>query len=145
MVLEAVLNGARGITYYCFQDFDTPEDFYYHAKALVKLAPYQKLLKEGAPHSIQGSNPGLFYSAFQNQGKMLLLVGNYQGQANGVTTVALPFEEVQSVKDVSTGKEMPPGISLSLDVKSREFVLLEINGKPSEALPAGEQPSHASK
>ena len=36
MVLETILNGARGLTYYEFRDFD-PLDFYYHARALATL------------------------------------------------------------------------------------------------------------
>lgn len=48
MVLESILNGARGVTYYKFDDFD-PMDFYYHSKALASLAPFETLLQAGKP------------------------------------------------------------------------------------------------
>src|SRR5690606_29901962 len=46
MVLESILNGSRGVTYFFFGDFD-PMDYYYHSKAIKALQPYENLLNSG--------------------------------------------------------------------------------------------------
>src|SRR5690606_21578337 len=53
MILEAILKGARGVTYYWFGDFD-PMDLYYHTKAIGDLKPYEKLLQAGKPVEYKG-------------------------------------------------------------------------------------------
>ena len=49
MIYEALLNGSVGITYYAFRHFDTPLDFYYHAKALATIAPYEAFIVRALP------------------------------------------------------------------------------------------------
>lgn len=103
MVLEALLNGAGGVTYYCFGDFtDSPLDFYYHAKALAELRPYEDLIVEGDVLEPKGSNRELTYSAIQRGGELLLLVGNY-GNADPRTSYRIPFPAVSQVKDLRSG------------------------------------------
>ncbi|MFA6929471.1 MAG: discoidin domain-containing protein, partial [Lentisphaeria bacterium] len=66
MVLESLLNGADGITYYCYGDFtDSPLDFFYHARALSMLRPYENLIMDGKVLEPAGTNQELFYSAIQ--------------------------------------------------------------------------------
>jgi hypothetical protein len=88
MVLESILNGAHGVTYYWFGDFD-PMDFYYHSKALKTLAPFEKLLQTGKPIPYQGDNPNLHYTAFGSAAGVLLMVANYNSSSQ--TKVNLPL------------------------------------------------------
>jgi len=122
MVLEAILNGSRGITYYKFGDFD-PMDFYYHARALAMLAPFEKLLQSGKPVAYQGDNPDLHYTAFASHNEALLLVGNYGGSPNGNVNLTMPFKSLNSAQ--SNGKTLSiNGGTLSLNVPPGEHRLI---------------------
>jgi hypothetical protein len=125
MVLESILNGSRGLTYYWFGDFD-PMDFYYHAKALKTLAPFEKLLQNGQPISAQGDNPDLHYSAFGSASGVLLMAANYNSSAR--TKVHLPLVVKNAKKAVIVGGA-PLKISkngVALDVPPGEFRLVYI-------------------
>ncbi len=87
MVLEAILNGALGVTYYEYRDFD-PLHLLYHTQALSKLGRFPTLLEKGKPQPYEGSNPALHYTCFASEDEALILVGNY---ARATTTgVRLP-------------------------------------------------------
>ena len=131
MILETLLNGAGGFSYFCFHDFDSPLDFYYHAKALAALAPYQDLLKKGALTPLAGDNPDLLYTAYADGDRMLLLVGNYQNAPNGATTVQLPWNRIQSIKDINAGTTIAPRSPLVLTVPPGGWILLEITSEPN--------------
>jgi hypothetical protein len=122
MVLEALLNGARGVTYYKFEDFD-PLDFYYHSKALAELAPYQKLLQEGKPIAYKGDNPDLHYTAFASANEALVLVGNYNNSSK--TQANLPSLVKSASKVLLAGKQLATkNNAVSIDVPPGEFRLL---------------------
>ncbi len=124
MVLESILNGSRGITYYWFGDFD-PMDFYYHSKALKLLAPHEKLLQNGKPVSYKGSNPALHYTAFAAQNEALILVGNYGSSPNTKTRLPLPFAFAK--KAMLDGKKLPiKNGAIELSVPSGEFRLIAV-------------------
>ena len=128
IVLEALMNGAGGILNYAFNHFaDSPLDFYYHALAVMKLAPYEELLEKGEYPEIKGSNDKQFYSMVKNGSEMLLLVGNYY-KADPATTVELPYAKVQ-VKDLNSGKVFSSGKTLKLDVERGGFGLYYIQSK----------------
>ena len=129
MILESLLNGACGITYYCFRDFDTPMDFYYHAKALAHIAPFQGLLKNGKPVELEADNDTLFISGYRHAGAMLVLVGNYQNSPRTTTTVQLPFDTVTAVHDVRRNEQRPAALPLRVDVPPQEIVLLHVSGR----------------
>ncbi|MBN1673122.1 MAG: hypothetical protein JXR37_18900 [Kiritimatiellae bacterium] len=128
MILEALLNGACGITYYCYTDFDTALDFYYHAKALALLAPYENLLMDGARWEVKADNPGLYYSAWMRGGELLLLVGNYDRAPNGKTRIALPFARVLEAKELRAGAALPAAPTLELEVKPDDVALVYVKG-----------------
>jgi len=128
MILEALLNGACGITYYCYADFDTPLDFYYHAKALAEIAPYEDLIMDGEVLEPTGSNKQLTYSGIRKGGEMLLLIGNYQNTP-GSTTYSAPFATVTQIKDLRSGKVLPVENPIKLDVPKDGIMLLYIAGK----------------
>ncbi len=48
MILEALANGARGITYYYYRNFD-PAHFMYHADAVRIASPIEDIFADGAP------------------------------------------------------------------------------------------------
>lgn len=124
MVLEALLNGACGITYYCYEDFDTPLDFYYHAKALAEVAPYEDLIVDGQVLNPTGSNKDLTYSGVKKGSEMLLLIGNYQKVNNTSTTVELPLDSVSQIKDLRSGQLLKAEKTLSIEVPPGEIRLL---------------------
>ncbi len=124
MILESILNGARGITYYHYADFD-PLDYYYQAKALAALAPYQTLLQDGKPIPTKSDNPDLQTTCFASDIEALLLVGNYTGAANNKVNLQLPFANAK--KAVLDGKPLPiKNNAVALDVPAETFRLLHI-------------------
>lgn len=130
MVLEALLNGATGIGYYCFSDFDTPMDYYYHAKALAEVAPYQELLAGARCCEVDAGNPTLQTSGMWNEkDELLVLVANYQGSKSAKAVLALPFKTVTEVLDISGGKPLPNTASVELEIPAHGFRLLHVRGK----------------
>ena len=128
MILEAFLNGACGITYCHFWDFDTPMDFYYHAKALAEIAPYEDLIVEGDVLDITGTNKQLTYSAIRNKNEMLLLVGNYTKTKQTETRLVLPFKNCV-IKDLRENKLVEHDNPLILKVPSDDVRFLYIKSK----------------
>ena len=125
MILESFLNGAGGITYFKFADFDTPEDFYYHACALAKLRPYEDLIAAGKPVTVSAAPAGIKTSALQDKNEILLLIGNYDGLAPQVS-VTLPAAAAKAV-DAADGKTLPvKGKVLKVNVPAGKFKLLYI-------------------
>jgi hypothetical protein len=128
MILEALLNGACGITYYCYADFDTPMDFYHHAKALAEIAPYEDLIMDGEILEPTGTNKQLSYSGIRKGNEMLLLIGNYQN-APGDTSFTAPFTELSQIRDLLTGNALSAANPIKLDVPKEGIMLLYIAGK----------------
>ena len=128
IVLEALMNGSGGLLNYAFNHFaDSPLDFYYHALAVMKLAPYEELLAGGEYLEITGSNDKQFYSMVKKGNELLLLVGNYY-KADPATTVELPFAKAE-VKDLNTGKVFNSGKSLNLNITPGGFGLYYVKSK----------------
>lgn len=119
MVLESILNGSRGVTYFWFGDFD-PMDFYYHSKAIAELAPYENLLQNGKPIGYQSGNADLHYTAFADHNEALLLVENFSGTAN--TKVTLKSPVASATKVLLGGKKLPvKNNAVSIEVPPNEF------------------------
>lgn len=128
MIIEAFLNGVKGITYYSHFDFD-PEDYYYHAKALALLHPYQSLFLSGAPFSIETSNPHISISGFRNAEEALVMLGNYQSTRVASSNVEVPLDGDVVVYDVVTGTKIDPESLTELDVEGQGFRLLHFKKK----------------
>ncbi|MBT7302143.1 MAG: hypothetical protein HN849_21625 [Victivallales bacterium] len=128
MILESFLNGAMGITYYCYSDFDTPLDFYYHAKALATLAPYEDLLADGAPVPVTTDNDLMAVSAYRNGQEMLILVGNYARTPTTKIQITLPLNNPGKVLDLRTNADMKPTAQLVLNVMPGDFALVYVKG-----------------
>jgi hypothetical protein len=125
MVLETILNGARGLTYYAFSDFD-PMDFYYHARALAALAKFAPLLQTGKPIPCQGSNAALHYTCFASDSEALLLVGNYGKEPHGEATVPLPMKSFSQAALVDGAKLPINNAAISIHVPPGEFRLIHL-------------------
>jgi hypothetical protein len=139
VIYEQVLNEG-GIDFYNLSNFDTPLDFYYFAKALSTLAPYQPLLDRGRCRlNWKGTNSRLYYTAFSDGQSALLMIGNYTSLEQEETRIHLPVEEVASLVDLLDEEAQlePKYHTLSISVPPQGFRLLLVNGR--QALDKGEQ------
>jgi hypothetical protein len=131
LVLECFLNGAAGITYFQFVDFDSALDFQAHAQALAALAPHQELLRSGTACEVPVASKGVLSSAWWNEkDEMLLLLGNYDQRQDAWASVRLPFAEIESVTDARSGQALEAANPLSIRISGNGFTLLHIRGKP---------------
>jgi hypothetical protein len=126
MILEALLNGACGITYFFFYDFDNPMDYYYHAKALAEIAPFEDLIMDGEVLEPTGSNKELIYSGVKKGNELLLLIGNYRKVKDSGTTIELPLDSVSQIKDLRSGQMLKAEKTLKIDIPPGEFRLLHV-------------------
>ncbi|MBQ9771309.1 MAG: hypothetical protein IJW23_05730 [Lentisphaeria bacterium] len=122
MVLEALMNGACGVTYFGFTEFtDSPLDFYYHIKALAAVKDHEDLIMDGKVTDISGSNKDMLYSMLVNGDEALLLVGNYNNSAPE-TLVKLPFKP-SVIKDLRAGKTISAGQNFKFNVPRSDIRL----------------------
>ena len=116
-LLEAYMNGAYAIAYFVDRSFASPIDYYYMAKGLKLLAPYDEfLVKASMDEKFKGSDPNLTYTLRKDGKDALLLVGNYQKRKEASTFLPLPG--LTSAMDCMTGKKISfddKGINLHLD------------------------------
>ncbi len=125
MVLESFLNGSGGITYFNYRNFDTPEDYFYHARALSYLRKYEDLIVEGKMLSLKIEPVNAIYSALQSNKEILLLVGNYSKTTPKVK-ITLPGKAVE-ITDAVTNKSLKAsGNELTLDIPSGKYRLIYI-------------------
>jgi len=129
ILLECYLNGASGVAYFMFMDFD-PMDFYYHAYTINLLSPYEDLLADGKPVVARIDNDQITCSAWGNQKEALVLLANYSRTPHG--RVNLGFEQGQPVRvlDVKTDAEISPESLQAMDIKPDEHRLLHVQFQP---------------
>jgi hypothetical protein len=100
MILETLMNGAAGFTYFAFSNFNSPLEFYYHAKALAEIAPYQNILKDGKPFELKTDNKLITISGYKLGNELLVLAGNYTSPCKEKAMIALPPGKVLSAVDL---------------------------------------------
>ncbi len=123
MILESFLNGAGGITYFNYRNFDTPEDFFYHARALSILRPYEDLIAQGKQLILAAEPANALVSALQSGNEVLLIAGNYSKTTPRVK-IALPDKTSKAV-DAVTGKAVKiSGKTLTLDIPDGKYRLV---------------------
>jgi hypothetical protein len=128
IVLESLLNGSRGMEYYCFSDFNSPLYFYHHAQALALVAPYEQLLKHGDVRDASCDDTQVAVSAWGAQTEALVLVGNYRRTSPATATVTLPFARVTAIRNVRTGAQPAPARSIMVRVSDKEPALFYVQG-----------------
>lgn len=126
IALEALLNGAGGMTYYAYWDFDTPREYAALAKALRMIAPYEDLLMDG--ELVEIPVKGVDTSAIRKGNEMLLLVGNYRRPDMNVS-IRLPFKKVEAITDLRDGEKFKAADTIKLNVKRSSIRLLYVRGK----------------
>jgi len=111
-ILELAVNGAKGGTYYRFQDND-PMDYYYQAVALKALAPFEGLLKTGRALEVSAEKTSLACSAWGDDKETLLLFGNYRegGQDEKIVPV-VSGRTLAALTDAMTGETLPVGADI---------------------------------
>lgn len=124
MVLETVLNGAGGVTWYEYRDFDALH-FYHYARAMATLGRFGKLLNEGVPTAYEGDNPALTYTCFASKEEALILVGNYNRAPQTSTTLHSIFPDaVTSRVDIDHPlSHGVPGKTWKAEVPANQYVL----------------------
>ena len=125
MILESFLNGSGGITYFNYRNFDTPEDYFYHARALSYLRKYEDLIVKGKMLSLKIEPVNAIYSALQSNKEILLLAGNYSKTTPKVK-ITLPGKAAE-ITDAVTNKSLKAsGNELTLDIPSGKYRLIYI-------------------
>lgn len=121
-ILETVLNGAKGFTYYRFQDHD-PMDFYHQVIALRLLAPYEQLLKNGGRLALEESNENLAYTAWGDDREALILLGNYRENSDPQSTgIRIIDRDIIELQDVKTGESINITDTLRLEANEQRLL-----------------------
>ena len=124
MLLEALLNGACGITYFQYSDFDSPLYFYHQARALSFIRPYETLIAEGVVAPVEIDNAKLICSALKRGREMILLIANYSA-APPETTVRLPVPAAK-VRNLKTGRSSRAEHSFTAVAEKDSYALYHI-------------------
>lgn len=126
MILETLLNGAQGVTYYQYADFD-PLHLYYQTRALATLGKFPDLLQTGAPKdaSWKGDNPALSYTCFASDSEALILIGNYSRTSDNQTAIPPIFPHATTT-EIREGNILssPTANDAKIEVPPGEFILL---------------------
>ena len=119
--LEAVLNGSGGVLVFTFRSFESPLDYYYFARAVKQIAPFEDLLMEGSlDFDFSGSNKNLLYTKRDWKGKSLILIGNYEARNPVETTLPLKGK----VTDLISGKTFSANGSIHVKIPADDYLLL---------------------
>jgi len=100
-LLEAFFSGARGITYFQAEDFDTPEDFLAHAQAIAVVSRYEDYFTRGSADQevrVESGDASVIARALES--RLLVLLGSYRSRATEQVKVALgcrvPWRDVET-------------------------------------------------
>jgi len=132
MIYEAFLNGAAGITYYCFADFDSPIEYAAHAQALRTMAPFEPLLWQGTMQEPQCDNPALTVSAWGTGREMLILLANYARSDPQTANLRIAAGRIRHATNLRDGTSLTPdpGAEFAVTVPTGDAVLLHVRGNP---------------
>ena len=107
MVLEALANGSRGVTYYWYGHFDAAH-FKYHAEAVDIAAPVEDIFMDGQPLAgLECSHKQVKLCGMGLGGQLAVLVSNYDGLAPETqVTVRIPAAAGTPVWDLHSGRRI---------------------------------------
>jgi len=118
MILEALANGARGITYYYYGNFD-PLHFKYHAEAVDLVAPIEDIFVDGAPLTgLAADDDKVKVCGMALGDELAVLVSAYAGVKPGAKVkLTVPVKARSQVWDLHSRTkvaELAPGQPLEL-------------------------------
>ncbi len=130
-VLEAFFSGARGITYFQAEDFDTPEDFLAHAQAIAIVSRYEDFFTRGSlDPRVRITSGDASVTARVLGSRLLVLAGSYRSRATEHVAIAAPCSGPW--RDVETNLEHGAR-SLSVTLRpgeSRVFECAHVEAAP---------------
>ena len=146
MILEAFANGANGVTYYWYGNFDAAH-LKYHAEAIDLVAPIEDLFMDGKPLTgLKSGNDRIKVCGMGVGNEQAVLVSNYRGVPAGTAVaVTIPVTQRAPVWDMDSGKkiaEFTPGKPLALRLGARATQLLYIGSKYAAAVPRRQEATH---
>ena len=120
-LLESLMNGAGGVQYFYFEGFESPLDYFYHARSMKQLAPYENIIMHGSlDEKFKGSNPNLVYTSRTYGKQTLILVGNYAAISPAETVIPVNG----TVTDLVSGRRQVCSGKLTLKVPADDYILL---------------------
>ncbi len=139
LVLEALANGARGITYYSYRNFD-PLHFKYHAEAIDIVAPIEDIFVDGVPiEGLSCDSERIKVCGMVAGGEMAILVSNYEGVEPGTTvTVQAPIEGESQLWDLHSREKLgtvAPGGALQVTIDEIEAHLYYVGTAYADEIP----------
>ncbi len=141
MILEAFANGARGITYYAYGDFD-PLHFKYHAEAVDIVAPIEDIFFEGAPiEGITCDNPKVKVCGMRLGKEFAVLVSSDEGEAQGTRVrVSIPEGPAGELWDLHAKRkiaDLQAGDNVEITLDAAKAHLYYIGSTYANAIPGG--------
>ncbi len=139
MVLEALANGARGVTYYYYGNFD-PWHFKYHAEAIDIVAPVEDIFADGVPIvGLSCSDERIKVCGMALGGEMAILVSNYQGVPAGATvTLSVPLQAESELWDLHARRRLGtvrPGEGIEITIDDIDAHLYYVGNDYGAAIP----------
>jgi len=139
LVLEALANGAGGVTYYFYGNFD-PWHFEYHAEAIDIVAPIEDIFADGTPIAgLTCSDERIKVCGMALGGEMAILVSNYQGVPVGTTvTVSAPVQAESELWDLQARARLGtlrPGEAIEVAIDDIDAHLYYVGNDYGEAVP----------
>lgn len=139
MILEALANGARGVTYYWYGHFDAGH-FKYHAQATDLVAPVEDIFMDGKPLTgLKCNNDKIKLCGMGVGNEMAVLVSNYAGlRPDTIIKLTLPVKTRVPVWDLDAGQriaELRPGkTTMDLLLGDRRTQMLYVGSKYATAV-----------
>ncbi|MBM3498110.1 MAG: hypothetical protein FJX74_05510 [Armatimonadetes bacterium] len=139
IVLEALANGARGLTYFWYGHFDAGH-FKYHAQATDLVAPIEGIFMDGKPLTgLRCNNPKLRLCGMGLGSELAVLVSNYGGlRPDTIVELTLPVEARVPVWDLDAGKQIaelwPGKATMNLMLGDRRTQMLYVGNQYAAAV-----------
>jgi hypothetical protein len=129
MLYVSFLNGISGLVYFSYFDFQSPIKFYYHAKALKTLAPFEKLLWNGKSIQLKSTkSEKVRVSAWGKNNELLIFVDNPRKSKMDDFKLYVPLKEITKITDVKSGKTLSKRELQAYPISGKRFGLIHIEG-----------------
>lgn len=125
LILQNYMSGAGGTIIHTFRSLESPMDYYYIAKALGELSPYEDIILKGNKSAVESSDATLLCTMRTWGDKSLLLVGNYGSLNDKETVITLPFTP-SGITDIAFNCTLPVEKKIKLTVPKDGFRFLFI-------------------